>query len=55
MDFATIRKDLGLSQAELAEKLGVNQATVSRFENGKLIPDKRTILAVQALKAERVQ
>lgn len=44
-----IRKALGLSQAEMAERLGLNQSTISRFERGELAPDKRTILAAQAL------
>lgn len=44
-----IRKALGLSQVEMAERLGLNQSTISRFERGDLEPDKRTILAAQAL------
>lgn len=35
-----IRDYLGLSQADLAEKLGVNFATVNRWENGRAIPTK---------------
>jgi transcriptional regulator with XRE-family HTH domain len=50
MDIRTIRKALGLSQAEMAEKLGLTQGTVSRFENGKLDLDERTRLAVEALR-----
>lgn len=34
MDIAAYRKSKGLSQADLAAKLDVNQATVSRLENG---------------------
>lgn len=49
MDIRTIRKALGLSQAEMADKLGLTQGTVSRFENGKLELDERTRLAVEAL------
>jgi transcriptional regulator with XRE-family HTH domain len=45
------RKQLGLSQADLAKKLGVNQASVSRFESGELAPNARTLLAVRALLA----
>lgn len=35
-----IRGYLGLSQADFAEKLGVNFATVNRWENGRAIPTK---------------
>jgi putative transcriptional regulator len=35
-----IRRQLGLSQAELAHALGVSFATVNRWENGKTVPSK---------------
>lgn len=47
------RKALGMSQVELADALGVNQATVSRFETGDLEPNARTILAIEALLQRR--
>jgi len=34
-EIIAFRKRNGLSQAALAEKLGVNQATVSRIESGE--------------------
>ncbi|QPQ55576.1 helix-turn-helix transcriptional regulator [Allosphingosinicella flava] len=43
------RLALGLSQADLAAKLGVHQTTVSRFETGDLPVDERTQLALEAL------
>lgn len=43
------RKRLGLSQADMATKLGVHQTTISRFETGELPTDERTLLAVDAL------
>lgn len=43
-----IRQQLGLSQVELAQVLGVRQATISRLENGQRI-DIRTRLALEAL------
>lgn len=49
---AHIRKTvLGLSQAELATKTGVAQATVSRWEKGELFPNLRelTIIRDEAL------
>lgn len=50
-DIKQIRGALGLSQAELAARLGISQGTVSRFENGDIIPNARTMLAMQALLA----
>lgn len=50
-DFKAIRLDLGLTQAELAAKLGLHQTTISRFETGDLLVDGRTRLALEALTA----
>jgi transcriptional regulator with XRE-family HTH domain len=50
LDITAIRKELNLTQLELAEKLGVTQGTVSRFETGALPLDKRTELAIEALR-----
>ncbi len=33
------RKEKGLTQAQLAEKLGVSDKSVSRWENGRTMPD----------------
>jgi len=49
MDIKTIRELHNLSQAEMADRLGVTQSTVSRFERGELKLDKRTRLAIEAL------
>ena len=35
-----VRRQLGLSQEELAHALGVSFATVNRWENGKTAPSK---------------
>ena len=35
-----VRRQLGLSQEELAHELGVSFATVNRWENGKTMPSK---------------
>lgn len=45
----TARKALGFSQSQLATALGVEQSTISKFENGNLPIDERTKLAVEAL------
>jgi transcriptional regulator with XRE-family HTH domain len=50
-DIRHIRQTLGLTQAEFADKLGLHQATISKFEKGGLPVDKRTLLAAQALLA----
>lgn len=44
-----IRRQLDLTQIELAERLGVQQSTISRYERGDLPIDKRTQLALDAL------
>ena len=36
---AAMRKEKGLTQAQLAERLGVSNKTVSRWETGKNMPD----------------
>ena len=43
-----IRKGMGLSQFELAERLGVSRKTVSEWERGAVI-ERRTILAIEQL------
>lgn len=40
---ALLRKEYGMSQAELAEKLGVTQQTISKYENGTREPDSKTL------------
>ena len=39
-----VRAKLNFSQTELAEKLKVSFATVSRWENGKVVPTKKAHL-----------
>ena len=36
---ATLRKEQGLTQEQFAEKLGISNRSVSRWENGKTLPD----------------
>ena len=38
-----MRKEVGLSQKELGEKIGVGQATVSAWETGRNHPDNETL------------
>lgn len=47
-----IRETLGLTQAELADRLGIHQSTISRMERGELGTDKRTMIAARTLLAD---
>ncbi|MYE68060.1 MAG: N-6 DNA methylase, partial [Acidimicrobiia bacterium] len=48
----TIRANLDLTQAQLAERLGVSFATVNRWEGGLVTPQKAARAAIAALAAE---
>ena len=43
MSFLSARKKSGLSQAEVAEALGVSAAAVCQWETGKTVPDSRKL------------
>ncbi len=47
-----LRKQLGLSQEELAHALGVSFATVNRWENGKTAPSKLARLQLDRFRRE---
>ena len=44
-----LRASLDLTQAELAEKLGVSFATVNRWEGGSTVPQKAARETIEAL------
>jgi DNA-binding XRE family transcriptional regulator len=44
-----IRKALGLTQPELADRLGVDQSTVWRWENEVVTPSKATMIALRSM------
>ncbi len=48
-----VRRQLGLSQEELAHALGVSFATVNRWENGKTVPSKLALRQFDQLCAEK--
>jgi type I restriction enzyme M protein len=48
----TIRSTLNLTQAELAERLGVSFATVNRWEGGLVAPQRAPLANILALAAE---
>jgi transcriptional regulator with XRE-family HTH domain len=43
MNISARRRSLGLTQAQLAERLGVDTETLSRFERGKHLPSLSTL------------
>ena len=50
MDILALRRELQLTQAELATRMGLHQATISRLETGTMQLDRRTELALLALR-----
>lgn len=46
---ARLRKEKGLSQAEVAEELGVTRQAVSRWESGRAWPSAEKLVAVSRL------
>jgi transcriptional regulator with XRE-family HTH domain len=40
------REELGLGQAELAQRVGVTQQTISRWENGEVVPPPKRLAKV---------
>jgi DNA-binding transcriptional regulator YiaG len=51
----TLREGLGLTQAEVGEKLGVDKMTVSRWERGTLHPSEASLKALEALRRDAVR
>ena len=49
-EFRTIRQQLGLTQAELAERLGMTQPMVSRIERGDREPTNQQGAAIMLLR-----
>lgn len=41
------RDAAGVGQAELAQRFGVTQSTVSKWERGRLVPDLETVLRLE--------
>lgn len=49
-EFRAIREDLGLTQTELADWLGMNQPHISRIERGERQPTKQQAAAIRLLR-----
>ncbi len=55
MDIKEIRKQLKLTQEQLAHKLGVSWTTVSRWENGRSKPSPLALKAIRQLTNEEMK
>ena len=45
-EIKTLRKELGLTQAEFGEKIGVKGNTITTYENGTRTPSDAVVLAI---------
>ena len=45
-EIKTRRQDLGLGQGDLADRLGVTQQTISRWESGVVVPPPKRLAAL---------
>ncbi len=54
-DVRKIRANLGLSQVEMAERIGISQSTVSKLERGIMEPDGPILKLLEIIRAEAVQ
>ena len=43
---SALRKEKGMTQEQLAEKMGVTDKSISRWENGKTLPDISILVAL---------
>ena len=41
-----LRKELGITQKELAEKIGVGRTTISEYESGKIVPKQDGLISL---------
>ncbi len=48
----TLRRTLGLTQSEMAERVGVDKMTVWRWERGKVRPSKSAVSALEKLRKQ---
>ena len=50
-----VRGELGLTQAQLAEAVGVTRKTINTVENGVFVPSTLTAWAVSGVNSPRVE
>jgi DNA-binding transcriptional regulator YiaG len=51
----SLRQALDLTQTEFGKSMGVDKLTVSRWERGELRPGKRSLRALQRIRASAVR
>jgi ribosome-binding protein aMBF1 (putative translation factor) len=49
------RRRAGLSQAELAARMGTSQSTIARLESGQMLPSTKTLLRVAKATGSKVR
>ena len=49
------RKRTGLSQAELAERMGTSQSAIARLESGEALPSTKTLLRFAEATGSKIQ
>lgn len=54
-DVRKIRDNLGLSQVQMADRIGISQSTVSRLERGIQEPDGPILKLLEIIRAEASQ
>ncbi len=52
---SSLREAVGLTQAELGERIGVDKLTVSRWERGALRPSDESLAKLEKLRADAVR
>lgn len=50
-----VRKEAGMTQAEVAEKIGANKSYISRIENGLIVPTATSFFRIIAAMGMQVQ
>jgi transcriptional regulator with XRE-family HTH domain len=55
MNIKELRQRLGLTQRQLAKKIGVNVRTLQKYEKGQRHPSKETLEKIQAVNDEFVK
>lgn len=55
LELLRARKRAGLSQAELAQRMGTSQSAIARLESGQTLPSTKTLLRFAEATGSRIQ